>query len=253
MKTEVKENQEVKEISFNEDTLIGVKDSNNQLWLGAKQVCLNIGLSEGQTQRQITNLQSDIVLSKGVANLQLLTKGGLQNTICIKEDFVTLWLAKIRLTPTMLKQNQVAVDKLIKYQMEAQKVLHKAFMGTEEKRQNFYNDLGLERFIEHLEKNLKKQNENIDTLSTCAAVFQNMMEYSTINYKQQQELLLSARKRINHLLGRAHSVQYKKYARIYFKNLWLDFCSNFNCSTYKDLNPLYMDLAREYIQNWKYK
>lgn len=93
----------------------------------------------------------------------------------------------------------------------------------------------------------------VDTLSTCAAVFQNMMEYTTINYKQQQELLLSVRKRINHLLGGARSEVYKDYSRIYFKNLWLNFCTNFNCSTYKDLNPLYMDLAREFIQEWKYK
>lgn len=92
----------------------------------------------------------------------------------------------------------------------------------------------------------------LDTLTTCASIFQNMMEYSTINYKQQQELLQTARKCVNQLLGGAHSVEYKEWSRTYFKNLWLNFADHFNCGTYKDLNPLYMDNAIEYLQNWYY-
>ena len=92
----------------------------------------------------------------------------------------------------------------------------------------------------------------LDTLTTCAAVFQSMMDFSTINYKQSQELLQTARKRVNKLLGGAHSEEYKEYSRTYFKNLWLNFCECFSCGTYKDLNPLYMDEAIKYIQSWEY-
>lgn len=94
----------------------------------------------------------------------------------------------------------------------------------------------------------------LDTLTTCAAVFQSMIDYSTINYKQQQDLLQTARKRVNLLLGGAHSPEYKEYSRIYFKNLWQDFCKAFQCGSYKDLNPLYMadDTAKKWIQNWEY-
>lgn len=94
----------------------------------------------------------------------------------------------------------------------------------------------------------------LDTLTTCAAVFQSMIDYSTINYKQQQDLLQTARKRVNVLLGGAHSTEYKEYSRIYFKNLWQDFCQAFQCGSYKDLNPLYMadDMAKKWIQSWEY-
>lgn len=94
----------------------------------------------------------------------------------------------------------------------------------------------------------------LDTITTCAAVFQSMIDYSTINYKQQQDLLQTARKRVNHLLGGAHSQEYKEYSRIYFKNLWQDFCKAFQCGSYKDLNPLYMadDIAKNWIQKWNY-
>lgn len=94
----------------------------------------------------------------------------------------------------------------------------------------------------------------LDTLTTCAAVFQSMIDYSTINYKQQQDLLQTARKRVNVLLGGAHSTEYKEYSRIYFKNLWQDFCQAFQCGSYKDLNPLYMadDMSKKWIQSWEY-
>lgn len=94
----------------------------------------------------------------------------------------------------------------------------------------------------------------LDTITTCAAIFQSMIDYSTINYKQQQDLLQTARKRVNSLLGGAHSPEYKEYSRIYFKNLWQDFCKAFQCGSYKDLNPLYVadDVAKKWIQNWRY-
>ena len=99
-----------------------------------------------------------------------------------------------------------------------------------------------------------KFTEALDTITSCAAVFKNMIDYSTINYKQQQDLLQTARKRVNTLLGGAHSTEYKEYSRIYFKNLWQDFCKAFDCGSYKDLNPLYMadDVAKKWIQNWEY-
>lgn len=100
----------------------------------------------------------------------------------------------------------------------------------------------------------KKFTEAVGTLETCAAIFQSMMDYSTINYKQQLDLLQTARKRVNYLLGGAHSEEYKQYSRIYFKNLWQDFCKAFQCGSYKDLNPLYMadDVAKNWISEWEY-
>lgn len=244
-------NQEVKQISFYDDTLIGVKDNDNQIWLGVRQACLNIGLSEGQADRQVKNLQTDLVFSNSVVGLNVKFDGQVRNTICIKEDFVTLWLAKIRLTPTMQKENPVAVDKLVKYQLEAQKILHNAFTGNKESQLQFYKNVGLDDFMKQIDDRITAQ-ENV--LTTCAAVFQNMIDYSTINYKQQNDLLQTARKRINVLLGGAHSEEYKEYSRTYFKNLWQDFCKAFECGSYKDLNPLYMadDVAKEWISNWTY-
>ena len=45
--------QEVKEIPFNGSTLLGIRDENGQVWLSVKKACLDIGLSEGQAQKQL--------------------------------------------------------------------------------------------------------------------------------------------------------------------------------------------------------
>lgn len=101
----------------------------------------------------------------------------------------------------------------------------------------------------------EKFTEALNTITACADVFKKIVDYSTINYKQQQELLQTARQRVNNLLGGAHSPEYKEYSRIYFKNLWQDFCKAFDCGSYKDLNPMYMaeDIAKKWILKWEYE
>lgn len=94
----------------------------------------------------------------------------------------------------------------------------------------------------------------INSLESCATVFQSMLDYTTINYKQQQMLLFEARERVNHLLGGAHSEKYKENSRMYFKNLWQDFCKAFECGSYRDLSPVHMkdEKAQNWIREWNY-
>ena len=95
----------------------------------------------------------------------------------------------------------------------------------------------------------------INSINECTDILRSMIDYSTINYKQQQELLQVAKLRVNTLLGGAHSEKYNENSRMYFKNLWLNFCDEFGCGSYKDLNPIYMkdDKAKKWISNWDYK
>ena len=314
--------QEVKEIPFNGSTLLGIRDENGQVWLAVKKACLDIGLSEGQAQRQITNIQKDLVFCEGVANLQFLSNGGKQKTTCVKEKFVTLWLAKISLTPSMQKKNPEAVQKLLTYQLEAADVLHKAFYETEEQKSTFNARMGLEGRIEgmqiqinNMENMMCEQMEKLDsvidnmTLSTrqqqklltyqleAADVLhkafyeteeqkstfnarmglegriegmqiqinnmENMMceqmekldsviDNMTLSTRQQQKLYKAAKDRINHLLGGAHSPEYKENAKSYFINLWNGLKALYGCASYKDLNPKYYDVAFDYISEWEY-
>lgn len=119
----------VKDVRFNGATLRAAQDAENIIWVGVAWVCRGIGLSQGQEKRQVTNLKDDIVLSQGVANLQLPTNGGNQEILCLKLDFLPLWLAKIHITPTMKRENPQLVENLIEYQLKAKDVLAEAFLN----------------------------------------------------------------------------------------------------------------------------
>lgn len=235
--------KEVKEIQFYDDTLLGVKDEFGQVWLAVRKTCRDIGLSDAQARRQVMNVQEDLVLSKGVTNLRHLTKGGEQDLLVIREELVTLWLAKLPLTPTMQRENPVTVTKLIRYQTEAQKVLHEYFMGTEEKKAEFFDGLGLQGEILDLKQEVKDLRDNVQTL----------IDNSTINKAQQNALYNLAKERICFLLGGKGSKEYKKYNKLYFQNLWGEIKRSFDCSgSYHDLNPKDFKAVKEFIPTWEF-
>ncbi len=119
---------EIKKVPFMGTELMAARDNDGQIWAGVRWMCDGIGLSKGQLQRQITNIGSDRVLSKGVANLQLPTKGGVQEVLCLRLNFVPLWLAKINITPAMEADNPELADRLEQYQLKAKDVLAAALM-----------------------------------------------------------------------------------------------------------------------------
>lgn len=97
--------------------------------------------------------------------------------------------------------------------------------------------------INNMEEMLGEQNEML------TRVVDNM----TLTTRQQQKIYKAAKDRINHLLGGAHSREYKDNSKSYFINLWNGMKSKFGCgSSYKDLNPVYFDDAMEFISTWEY-
>jgi len=236
---------ETKLISFGEGELLGVKTKDG-IFLGVKKACQDIGLTEGQARRQIENIQKDLVLRSKCTKFAMVQNEGKRSVsrdvICIHEDIVTLWLAKIALTPAMRKSNPEVVDKLINYQLKAAKVLHNAFMATEEQKQEFFDEMGLKGEIIDLKGKVVILSDRVDSL----------INNSTINSRQSQKLLACARDKVRELLGDAHSVRYKKFSRIYFKNLWNNFCDQFSVGSYKDLNPLNYQDGFKFIENWEY-
>lgn len=81
-----------------------------------------------------------------------------------------------------------------------------------------------------------------------------VIDNMTLSTRQQEKIHETARKRINYLLGGAHSEEYKRMARTYMINLWNGLKEVFHCgSSYKDLNPKDFDKAVEYINRWEYK
>lgn len=241
--------EEMKELPFNGSTLLGVRDESGQVWLAVKKACLDIGLTEGQADRQIKNLRSDVVFDGNVTDLNVKFDGQVRKIVFIAEKFVTLWLAKISLTPSMQRKNPDAVKKLLKYQLEAADVLHKAFYKTEEQKDMFNSNMGLEGQIVGIQVQINSM-ENM--MCEQMEKLENVIDSMTLSTRQQQKLYQAAKDRINILLGGAHSVHYKENARSYFINLWNNFKERYSCGSYKDLNPRYYNEAFAFISAWEY-
>ena len=80
-----------------------------------------------------------------------------------------------------------------------------------------------------------------------------VVDNMTLTTRQQQRIYKAAKDRINHLLGGAHSEEYKSCSKSYFINLWNGLKAEFDCGgSYKDLNPVYFDAALGYIGSWRY-
>ena len=253
--------QEIREIPFDGNTLLGVKTPDGKVWLAVRKCCLDIGLSEGQARKQVENIQTEAVLKSNCRYLAIVQTEGTREVkreqLFLNEEVVTLWLAKITLTDRMKEKNPKAYDTLIKYQLKAAKVLHKAFYASEEQKFTFHQSTGLDGEIVELKQKLDMtviQLNNVEeTLDYQNEKLNAVMDNMTLTTVQQGKLQRAVKNRVNYLLGGAHSQEYKENSKLYFVNLWNGLKECFNCgSRWQDLNPKYFNEAFDYISTWEY-
>lgn len=240
---------EVKLIPFNGKDLLGVKTEDGNVWLAIRKASIDIGLNENQSDNEVKKVKSNVLFENGWTNLPVKFDGQVRNTLVLVEKFVPMWLAQIRLTPTMKRENPEAVSNLLEYQLNAADVLHKAFYETEEQKETLHNDLGFTGRIEGMQVQI---NAMEDLLGEQTEMLNKMVENMTLSTRQQQKLYKAAKDRINKLLDGAHGTKYKCYSKSYFINMWNELKEKFGCSSYKDLNPMYYNEAFDFIAEWEY-
>lgn len=249
--------KEVKEIPFAEGSLLGIRTEDGKIWLGVRKACRDIGLTDAQARAEVSKLQESLLLKNSCKKLSLKFETQVREVLVLAEKFVPMWLAQINLTPTMQKKNPEAVQKLLKYQLEAADVLHKAFYETEEQKSVFNTKMGLEGEIAELKEQFKMtviQLNNVEeTLDVQNEKLNSVMDNMTLTTVQQGRLQRAVKDRVNHILGGAHSPEYKEYSRMYFINIWNGLKEQFQCgSRWQDLNPKYFNQAFDYISEWEY-
>lgn len=168
----------IKDVEFNGATLRAAQDTENIIWVGVAWVCQGLGLTKGQMQNERKKIQTDEVLSQGERNFVLPTEGGNQESLCIKLDFLPLWLAKISITPTMKRENPQLVENLITYQLKAKDVLAEAFLYNKE--ETAPNILKYEQKIDRLESKIDKMYEDIGTLAKMFLDWKEMTDKRTL-------------------------------------------------------------------------
>lgn len=122
---------EVKKVNFAGDNLMGIRNlKNKKIYAGVSFICKGIGLTKGQKDRQVLNLQEDLVLKQGCLKFEAGVIDPNNETLAIELDYLPLWLAKISLTPKMKKEQPEVVNKLVNYQLKAKDVLAEAFIKS---------------------------------------------------------------------------------------------------------------------------
>lgn len=231
---------EIKRVPFLGTELMAARDESGQIWAGVRWMCDGLGLSKGQMQNERSRIRGDKVLSQGERNLVLPTRGGNQETLCLKLDFVPLWLAKISITPTMESDNPELADRLEQYQLRAKDVLAAAFLPSVHKEPKSAMEL------------LRLQSQAMFELDERVNVLEDKLENQmTIDHGQQRELQKAVSCRV---LDRAATVipawALDEQRPKFFASLYRDLKNRFGVPSYRDIRPADYPSAMAYVENW---
>lgn len=231
---------EIKRVPFLGTELMAARDESGQIWAGVRWMCDGLGLSKGQMQNERSRIRGDKVLSQGERNLVLPTRGGNQETLCLKLDFVPLWLAKISITPTMESDNPELADRLEQYQLRAKDVLAAAFLPTVHKEPKTAMEL------------LRLQSQAMFELDERVNVLEDKLENQmTIDHGQQRELQKAVSRRV---LDRAATVipawALDEQKPKFFASLYRDLKDRFGVPSYRDIKPADYPSAMAYVETW---
>lgn len=152
----------VKEVEFMGDMLMAAKDREGSIWAGVSYFCNALGMSKGQKDRQVTNVQKDETLKKGCLKFEAGVFDVANETVALRIDFIPLWLAKISITETMKREHPELAEKLLEYQLKAKDVLAEAFLPQYKNSEKGYEtkatSIGeIASFNKEMDKRMEKQ------------------------------------------------------------------------------------------------
>ncbi|MDN4069236.1 ORF6C domain-containing protein [Paenibacillus vini] len=226
---------EQKLVPFNGAELLGVKANDGKVYVGARWVCDGIGLREGQRNNQLTKIQSDLVLKRGVRKFILPTNSGEQEVTVIELNFLPLWVAKI--SPNTVEGD--VQECLIEYQLKAKDVLSAAFIPDSFRPENISREVRAIFVLDDKIQNLDSRVEHLEN-------------HTTIDYGQQQKLKKAGNSKILSFLGGKKTAAYKDRSlrSKTYKALWNDYQEFFEINSYNNTYTKNFERGIQYISRW---
>ncbi len=216
-------------------------------WFVGKDVARALGYGEGKS---LNNAVANHVDEEDKGVTGMMTPRGKQNFIVINESGMYALIFGSRLESAKRFKHWVtsevlpAIRKTGRYIAPSEGTMESMFEAMSCDMKMVYEQMN--KFDERMESVESMMQEQSGKLNQ---VVDNM----TLTTRQQQRIYKAAKDRINHLLGGAHSEEYKSRSKSYFINLWNGLKAEFDCGgSYKDLNPVYFDAALGYIGSWRY-
>lgn len=145
-----------KEVQFNGQTLIGIiNEDTGKIYTGFRKICENLGID---WSRQLKKIKSHEVLKEGVGIMSMTYNNRITDIVSYDIDYLPSWLLGIK--PSKVKEEVKPM--LIKYQLEAVKVLRDAFINKAIVQQAPQLP---ENYIQALEKLLSSEKEKLQLQS----------------------------------------------------------------------------------------
>lgn len=245
-----KEEMIVKEVELFGDTIVAAQDNDGQIWAGVKWICDALGLSDGQGKSERKKLQEDLALRQGTKFHPLGRGNANKEVLCLRYDYVPLWVAKIAVTPSMKESNPELVNKLVQYQLKAKDVLAAAFLN---KKNNVPSTTSAQ--IHLLAQGYAELEEKVDHVEGRVDNLENTMN---IDYAQQRQLKNFANEVVVNALGGKDARAYRyrdddgsKISARCFSRFWHDFNDYFRINAYANLPRVRFEEALEYINRWQ--
>lgn len=206
----------VKHVDLFGDDIIAAQDREGNIWAGISCFCRGIGLNKNEKDRQVKNVQSDLILKKGCAKFDAGVFDANNTTVALRIDYLPLWLAKISITPNMIESNPELADKLLKYQLKAKDVLADAFLGKKKVPQTYLEALKDLVAIEEEKEQLKLElDRSKDWYSIKRVAALNGVSWKTFDWRRL--------KNVGHQMGyevrKIFDANYGE-VNVYHKEVW---------------------------------
>ena len=206
----------IREVNFQGDNLLATQYQ-DKIYIGVSNVCNGLGLSKGQKNRQIINLQDDYTLKQGCIKFGAGVFDPYNETIAIELNFLPLWLAKISITPKMIKENPALTNRLAEYQLKAKDVLSQAFLLRDRYfiPQSFSEALQLASNLQQQLEEQKPKIEMYDTLLKSEDLLNFSQVADTLELGYGRNTLLKELRQLGILMDNENywNIPYSQYIR----------------------------------------
>lgn len=126
----------IKNVEFLGDSFVMAQDKDNVIWTSITWFCNDIGLTKEQTHTERRRVKRDMLLNQGSKYHRIGTGKGNQDVLCLRLDYVPLWIANIPITSGMKRNYPESVEKLMDYKMRVKNTFANSFDMIDPKNYN---------------------------------------------------------------------------------------------------------------------
>lgn len=241
----------VKPVDVLGSSIMAAQDKDGSVFAGVSYFCNALGMTRGQKNRQVKNVQKDETLKRGCIKLGAGVLDDGNEAVALRIDFIPIWLAKISITDKTKHDNPELADKLLEYQLKAKDILAEAFMPKKGVPQTIPEQIQL------LAQGNVELNQRVDEVTEDVKSVKEEMRAIKDNLPilplEAYEIEKTVRRKGVEALGGKKSYAYndRGLRQKLYNDLYANLKHNFDVRTYKAIRRKDADKAVQIVNEYK--